>query len=104
VSQVPSESGVFGLVAGDSWLIVAESWNLKARLLDLINTLNSPADLLIVYELCPESEAEARCRELYKEFMVPADPPAPTGQPPGISFWSAPLSGERDSVPDSREV
>lgn len=102
VSQVPSESGVFGLVSGDACLLVAESWNLKARLLDLINILAGPVELSVVFELCPESEAEARCQELHKELMISAENQPATGHPPGISFWSAPAPGT-ESSPETRD-
>ncbi len=103
VSQVPSESGVFALIAGDAYVLVAESWNLKARLLDLINTLTLPVEMTVLYELCPEADAEARKLELRKEFMPSEESaPAPSGRPPGITFWSAP-GGALESA-EGREV
>jgi hypothetical protein len=101
VSQVPSESGVFGLVSGDVWLLVAESWNLKARLLDLINTLSAPVELTIVYELCPEADAEARCREVRKALIMSME--QPVERPPGISFW-ADTTRNTDRTRDGREI
>jgi len=104
VSQVPSESGVFGLVAGDTWLLVAESWNLKARLLDLINTLSAPVELTVVYELCPEAEAEVRCGELARQLVVSREQPAaPAERPPGITFWTGPATNI-DPARDGREI
>jgi hypothetical protein len=91
VSQVPSESGVFGLFSGNTCLLIAESWNLRARLLDLINTITEPVELTAVFELCPEAEAEPRRDELRREFLAPRRVPAPESETdkklPGISFW-----------------
>jgi hypothetical protein len=91
VTQVPSASGVFGLMTGDSYLLIADSWNMKARLLDLINSIPFPAELTVLFELCPEHGAEARRNELAAEYTPPAHPaPAfPPDRPSGISFWNA---------------
>lgn len=103
VSLVPSESGVFGLFSGDSCLLVAESWNLKARLLDLINTVSEPAELTIVFELCPETEAEARRNELQRDLLaLPSEPVASGKRLPGISFWLH--EAESDLSGESREL
>lgn len=87
VASVPSESGVFGIIAGNECLLIDDSWNLKARLLELINSLTGPDGLVVVYELCPENDRDARARQLREELRA-ALRPAPSDRPPGISFWS----------------
>ena len=102
--QIPSESGVFGLLAGDASR-PADSRILEsqARLLDLINTLNVPLEVTVVYELCPESEAATRCHELQAELMVSVETAVRGDHLPGISFWSG--SGPLIETPvEGREI
>src|SRR3954451_9145879 len=84
VSTVPSESGVFGVRSEDKFVLISDSWNLKARLLELINLLGAPDNLSVVYELCPESERSSRVELLARESLE---------QPTLAAHSSRPLPG-----------
>ena len=68
-SQVPPSSGVYGLVDADTCLFVGESWNLKARLLELTSSVSKLGNLTVVYELCPDDERWDRKRMLSTELV-----------------------------------
>jgi hypothetical protein len=90
VSQVPSESGVYAVFDGESCLLVGEAWNLKARLLELMNVLQDVGPLRTVYELCGEEETPVRKETLARALLH--NPPRvglQTRQLPGISFWNS---------------
>jgi len=74
VSEVPPSSGVFAVRDGTSYLLVGESWNLRARLLDLANALEGPTELHIDFELCPEDQRETRKNSLSLEYLADSDP------------------------------
>lgn len=82
VSRVPSAPGVFAVMDGDLCLLVSESWNLKARLLDLVNVLDGHTNLSIRFELCPDEERERR-----KSAVIAALGQTAAGDPvlPGLS-------------------
>jgi hypothetical protein len=90
VSQVPSESGVYGILDSGECLLVGEAWNLKARLLELMNILQDVGDFSVIYELCSEEERMAR-KEILAASMIRKSPPAElrTRELPGISFWNS---------------
>src|SRR5690349_18489852 len=102
VSLVPSESGVFGILSGDAYVLISESWNLKARLLDLISILNGPENLDVIYELCPEADRQKRAEVLKQESVKRQPVPiAADDALPGIRFWAhAPgaLEGAADAL------
>lgn len=89
VATVPSESGVYGVYDSNVCVFIGESWNLKARLLEIAGVLPEVGHLTIVYELCAEEARAARRAALAKELTPELDrarivPPAL----PGISFQS----------------
>ena len=90
VSQVPSESAVYAIVTGDSCLLVGEAWNLRARLLELINILQDAGTFSVIYEICAEEERINRKETLGAELLR-KDPPAEfrNRELPGISFWNS---------------
>ena len=88
VSSVPSEGGVFGILSGDAYLLISESWNLKARLLDLISILKGPENLDVIYELCPEADRQKRAETLMQESLKRQPGTASNGALPGIRFWA----------------
>lgn len=90
VSQVPSDSGVYAILDGEDCLLVGDAWNLKARLLELMNVIQDSGDFSIIYELCSEEESAIR-KETLSAALI-RKPPA-TGirakELPGISFWNS---------------
>jgi hypothetical protein len=90
VSQVPSESGVYAIFDGESCLLVGEAWNLKARLLQLVNLLQDATDFSVIYELCAEEERVIRKETLAGDLIrKPPSAEIPTRDLPGISFWNS---------------
>jgi hypothetical protein len=69
VSRVPPESGVYGIFEGDSCVFVGESWNLRARLLELASVLAEVGHLGIVYELCADEQRSDRKTALTAELI-----------------------------------
>ena len=87
VSQVPSEGGVFAVMDGGDCLLVSESWNLKARLLDLINVLNGEENLTVTWETCADQDRDLRRRQLAGDLMQPSqDGEASVRQLPGLQL------------------
>lgn len=90
VSQVPSESAVYAIADKEIYLLVGEAWNLKARLLELMNMLQDIGEFQVTYELCSEEERPAR-RQILANTLLRN--PAPTEirarELPGISFWNS---------------
>ena len=85
VSRVGSESGVYGILDGESCIFVGESWNLRARLLELASVLTDVGHLTIVYELCPDEQRCARKLALTREFIGESpDQSLPLPTLPGI--------------------
>jgi thymidine kinase len=68
VSRVPSESGVYGIIDGDNCVFVGESWNLKARLLELAGVLSDVEHLKIMCEVCPDEDRSERKIALAREL------------------------------------
>jgi hypothetical protein len=90
-ASVPSESGVYGILDSKCCVFIGDSWNLKARLLDLANVLTDMAGLTIVYELCDDDARSVRKQELTAEFLHPSSEQSlPLPHLPGISFSLAP--------------
>ena len=90
VSRIPSESGVYGIVDNDVYLLIGEAWNLKARLLALMNVLQDVGDFQVIYELCPEDERVARKEQLGVTLLRNAPSEAlRTRDLPGIKFWDS---------------
>ena len=85
VSAVPSTPGVFAVADGATWLMVGESWNLKARLLELANVLKSDDELQITWEVCSEEERITRRRDLEEE-LIQEQAPISEAAFPGICF------------------
>ena len=73
VSQVPSEGGVFAIMDGGDCLLVSDSWNLKARLMDLINVLNGEENLTVCWETCSDQDREARRRQVAGDLLQATD-------------------------------
>ena len=89
VSQVPSDAGVFAVMDGGDCLLVSDSWNLKARLLDLINVLSGEENLTVTWEVCAEAECEERVQYLTQILMrSPQDgnSTVPSRQLPGLQL------------------
>ena len=89
VSQVPSEAGVFAIMDGGDCLLVSDSWNLKARLLDLINVLSGEENLTVTWESCAEGECENRVRQLTQDLfsrLEDVDSTVTSRQLPGIQL------------------
>jgi hypothetical protein len=86
VSRVPSEPGVFGIMDGGECLLVGESWNLKARLLDLVNVLDGQTQLSILFETCPDEERERRKEVLTRELRGSPTDAASDSVLPGLSL------------------
>jgi hypothetical protein len=84
VSRVPSESGVYAILTGDSCLVVGESWNLKARLLELASALVEAGHLTIAYELCPDDQRSDRKRALAAELIAEPEDSLPPPHLPGL--------------------
>jgi hypothetical protein len=87
VSQVPSASGVYAIYDGELCLLVGEAWNLKARLLELMNILQDIGEFRVVYDLCEEAERVAYKDKLTADLLR-TDSQAERRAPelPGISF------------------
>ena len=90
VSKVPSDSGVYAILDTDFYLLIGEAWNLKARLLQLLNVLQDVGQLTVTYELCPEDERAAR-KEILGATLLRSAPPSemPRQALPGITFWDS---------------
>ena len=73
VSQVPSDGGVFAIMDGGDCLLVSESWNLKARLIDLINVLSGEENLTVTWETCSDQEREVRRWQLAGDLIQPRE-------------------------------
>lgn len=77
---------MFAVMDGGDCLLVSESWNLKARLLDLINVLNGEENLTVTWEACGDEDRETRRRQVAAELMQSHESPS-TGdvqQLPGL--------------------
>jgi len=98
VSTVPSEAGVYGIYRGDDCVHIGDTWNLKAHLLELINTVSGVETLSVRYELCAESEAHDRALSLKRE-LSPGNPHPPNVplSLSGMTFWSADSAASPDS-------
>jgi len=73
-AHVPAAGGVYGLLDGETCVFVGESWNLRARLLELANVVAN-GSLTAVYELCPDDTRDERKRVLSDELVIPYAPP-----------------------------
>jgi hypothetical protein len=90
ISQVPSESGVYAIFDGDTCLLVGEAWNMKARLLELMNILQEMGEFQVTFELCPEDTRVARKEEVAATLLQTARcMEVPVRDLPGISFWNS---------------
>jgi hypothetical protein len=90
VSQIPSESGVYAILDEDVYLLVGEAWNLKARLLELMNVLQDIGEFQVIFELCPESERVARKEQLGSTLLKkPPQSDIRTRNLPGLTFWDS---------------
>jgi hypothetical protein len=87
VSQVPSDGGVFAIMDGESCLLVGESWNLKARLLELINVVSGEQELTVTWECCDDHEREPRRLQLSADLIPADDRDSTSNRPlPGIQL------------------
>jgi hypothetical protein len=86
VSQIPSASGVFAVMDGESCLLIGESWNLKARLLDLANLLDGQTQLSIRFETCPDEERERRKSAVMSEMQLSSEVHRAERVLPGLSL------------------
>lgn len=90
VAQVPSESGVYAVFHGEKCVLIGNTWNLKAHLLELITGISDSDELSIKYEVLPEERAAERSETLNRELkkVQQAAPSANgNGHLPGITFW-----------------
>jgi hypothetical protein len=91
VAHVPSESGVYAIVDGDCCVHVGESWNLKARLLELANILSEGRQFTIVYEACPEEQRSIRRKAVSAKLLGrDAEPDSKMNPLPGLSLRTQP--------------
>jgi hypothetical protein len=89
VSNVPSAPGVYGILDGDCCVFIGDSWNLKARLLELASILMEVGHLRIIYELCEDDQRSSRKIQLTNEYLSDrSDRTPPVYQFPGISLSS----------------
>jgi hypothetical protein len=87
VARIPSESGVYAIYDGEACLVVGEAWNLKARLLELMNVLQDVGEFHVTIDLCAEEVRMARKEELAVELLQTAPSiDLPVRELPGISF------------------
>src|SRR5918993_3143544 len=90
VSKIPSDSGVYAILDNDAYLLVGEAWNLKARLLEMMNVLQDIGDFRVIYELCPEDERVARKETIGASLLRTApDLRIESRALPGITFWDS---------------
>jgi len=102
-AQVPATSGLYGIFRGDRCVLVGNTWNLKAHLLELITRLPSTEDLNLKFELHTEKEAAELSAALTGELARARSAPASAAEaphPPGITFWEAHSFSEPNS-PDA---
>lgn len=67
---VPAASGVYGIVEGDRYLFIGDSWNLQSRLMDLASVLGRElGPVSIIFETCSDAERPARRNDLSNEFV-----------------------------------
>jgi hypothetical protein len=96
VSQIPSDSGVYAILEADVCLLVGEAWNLKARLLEMMNVLQDVGEFQVVYELCPEAERVARKNQLGAMLIRSTRAEeVRSHELPGITFWNSTSTGGR---------
>lgn len=77
VSNVPPEAGVFGVMHGQVCLYLGDTWNLRARLLELANAIPHTEGLTLVWERCPEPDCATRRNALEQELAVGTSPELP---------------------------
>src|SRR4051794_24012448 len=93
VAQIPSESGVYAIMNRDACLLIGEAWNLKARLLELMNVVKELGEFHVIFELCPDEERIARKETLVSTLMQTSRPVEISDrESPGISFWNNSVS------------
>jgi hypothetical protein len=87
VSQIPSDSAIYAIMEDETCLLVGETWNLRGRLLELLNVLQDVGEFRVTYELCSEEERLARKAQV-SAALVTSVPPAEmhTRELPGITF------------------
>jgi hypothetical protein len=91
VAHVPSESGVYAILDGDCCMHVGDSWNLKARLLEVANVIADSGRLTVMYELCPEDQLALRRSVLSAELLRKAGESEQNLNPlPGLWLRSQP--------------
>jgi hypothetical protein len=87
VAHVPSEPGIYAVMEEGRCLLVGESWNLKARLLDLVNCVSGQPQLTVTFEVCDDDVREARKNALAQELTPSEDDTVPDSRVfPGISL------------------
>ena len=69
VARIPSEAGVYAIYDDDVCLLVGEGWNLKARLLELMNVLQDVGEFHVTFDMCAEEVRVARKEELAAELL-----------------------------------
>lgn len=104
VSQVPSESGVYGVFREEQCVLVGNTWNLKAHLLELITGISGTDQLSVKYELLPEETATERAAALNRELKSTHSPVIQAngkGHLHGLSFWDTGLGADPSSAHDA---
>ena len=87
VARIPSEAGVYAIYEGEACLLVGEAWNLKARLLELMNVLQDVGEFQVTFEMCSEEVRVARKEELAAELLRSAPSvDLPFRELPGITL------------------
>ena len=93
VAQIPSESGVYAIMDADVCLLVGEAWNLKARLLELMNVIKEVGEFRVIYELCPDEDRMARKENLASTLLrTSRSVEIHDRELPGISFRNSSIS------------
>lgn len=73
VAEVPSSPGVYAILDESACLLVGDAWNLKARLLELINAVASDSLLSVEYIVADEStlpEVRAAVESRFQRTLV----------------------------------
>jgi hypothetical protein len=72
VSRVPANPGVYAVMSGETCLLVGDSWNLRARLLELANALTSDGSqsITITFEYCDNDSLSDRRQELEQQLLA----------------------------------
>ena len=71
-ATVPSESGVFAVCEHGEYIFFDDTWNLKARLMEIMSIIEDAGRYTVVYEVCSDAERGPRRNVLVNEYQPPA--------------------------------